>query len=84
MSQATPEETRAAVVDGVRSWLDKFPDAWECEFKHGYDRRQNMRTGLVENEPNDTHSIIIKINGGAQQGREGPPIYPNNRLTPAR
>lgn len=64
MDQKTPEQ----VFQEISRFLANYQhqSGIRIEFSRGIDRFDNYKTGWVESHPNNTFTVLVLINGGAQ------------------
>ena len=60
-----PREDPTSVVKSISDILIGSK-SWEVDWKQGYRELYDLEKCYMGLEPNDTHTIVIKINGGAR------------------
>jgi hypothetical protein len=72
----TPEQRSAYAKnlgDLIREWIVEREAGFELEIKRGVDWCREVTSDTRTPRPNETFTIVLRINGGAEQ-REGAPI----------
>lgn len=68
-SPAEDVELKETILSALRECLMRA-ESWEIETKFGFDEFSGPELkGIIRREPNDTVTIILKINGGAIERR---------------
>lgn len=78
MDHPTPEQRRAyaeTLRDLIRDWVEKGDASFEIDLQRGVEWCTDARTGEPKPRANSTLTLVLKINGGAED-TEGPPIVP--------
>lgn len=65
----SPEQRRQAadiLCAQIRTWLEDPESTFSISVRRGMDSRMNVATGVREMHPNGTATVVVEINGGAQ------------------
>jgi hypothetical protein len=78
MHHYTPEQRSAyaeTLYSLIRDWVEKGDARFEIDLKRGVEWCTDVRTGDPMPRANPTMTLVLKINGGADDS-EGPQIMP--------
>jgi hypothetical protein len=78
MFRYTPEQRSAyaeALYDLIRTWVEHGDSPFEIDLKRGVEWCTNARTGDRTPRANPGITLVLRINGGAEDS-EGPAIVP--------
>jgi hypothetical protein len=82
MREFTPDQRRRYaqyLCEMIQEWIGEGTSPFEFEVMRGVEWCTDARSGLRTPRPNPSFTVILKINGGAQDS-EGPPILPTPAL----